>query len=326
MMQSIPARRWFAGLSLAIGLAASSGLVAKEATKDLVQQGDAVCTRCHDETESFPVLSIGKTRHGVTADTRTPTCVSCHGASETHINKPEGVRERPKPTVNFTSYGKVATAGRQPQNATSIEGQNQACLTCHQGSKFTHWQTSAHGVRDTACTSCHMMHVQHDKVQDRLAQPEVCFTCHKEKRAEISKPSRHPTLEGKVICSDCHASHGSAGPKLMARDSVVETCYTCHMEKRGPFIWSHQPVTEDCSICHNPHGSTVSPLLKVRPPFLCQQCHEPTGHRGAIPVVGTGNATSGGGVTMGRACVNCHTNIHGGNNPSSEGNSRTMRR
>lgn len=289
---------------------------AKEAKKDIVLQGDAKCTRCHDENESYPVLSIGKTRHGVMGDGRLPSCAGCHGESETHINKPEGVKERPKPEFPF---GKK-TAG-------DIRGHNQVCTDCHKGGKFMLWGGSAHDSRGVACTDCHKLHVAEDKVRDKLTQPEVCFACHKEQRVLAGKPSHHPILEGKVACSDCHASHGAAGPKLMKRDSVADTCYTCHMEKRGPFIRKHEPA-EDCSICHNPHGSSVDNLLKTRPPFLCQQCHEPTSHRGGIPGLAAGTGASSGtrGITQARACLNCHTNIHGSNNPANIGNERTFRR
>jgi len=284
--------------------------------KDLVLKGDAKCTRCHDETDNSPVLAIGKTRHGVTADGRTPTCTSCHGDSETHMNKPEGVKERPKPDRLF---GKSST--------TPLAVRNQACLTCHQGGTRIHWLGSTHASRELTCTSCHQVHAARDKVRDKLTQPEVCFTCHKEQRVQISRPSRHPILEGKVTCSDCHNPHGSAGPSLLVRDSVNDTCFTCHMEKRGPFVRNHQPVNENCAICHNPHGTTNANLLKVRPPFLCQECHEPTGHRGTIPgnVDGTGT-TLNRTVVMARGCVNCHTNIHGTNNPVDATGERTFRR
>jgi len=46
-----------------------------------------------------------------------------------------------------------------------------------------------------------------------------------------------------------------------------------HAERRGPFLWSHQPVQEDCTTCHTPHGSNNPALLKARTPWLCQQCH-----------------------------------------------------
>jgi DmsE family decaheme c-type cytochrome len=298
-------RRWVpAALFGAALLGSATAWAAEEERKDVVLTGDAVCTRCHDEGEEKPVLSIGKTKHGTVADSRTPTCTSCHGESPTHINKPEGVSERPKPDVDFTK-----------SSTTPAVERNQVCLNCHQGGKRIHWQTGPHAARDVACSSCHEVHTQHDKVRDKQNQAEVCFACHKEQRVQINRPSRHPIKEGKVACSDCHQPHGTAGEKLMVRDSVNETCYTCHMEKRGPFVRSHQPVTDDCSICHNPHGTVNDNLLKQRAPFLCQQCHEPTGHRGAIPAVTPGNGGSGGGVTLGRGCLNCHTQIHGTNNP-----------
>jgi hypothetical protein len=46
---------------------------------------DAVCTKCHDENEVKPVLSIYQTKHGVKGDLRTPSCQSCHGESDAHI-------------------------------------------------------------------------------------------------------------------------------------------------------------------------------------------------------------------------------------------------
>lgn len=169
------------------------------------------------------------------------------------------------------------------------------------------------------------MHTGHDRVRDKLTQTEVCFTCHKEQRAQINRPSRHPIREGKVACSDCHNAHGTPGPVLLVRDNVNDTCYTCHMEKRGPFVRTHQPVQENCAICHNPHGTVQQNLLRSRPPWLCQQCHEPTSHRGgigAINVTGFGTGQN----TVARGCLNCHTNIHGTNNPANISNERTFRR
>lgn len=295
------------------GSAPAPAEVAKVPPKDLVLRGDAKCTRCHDESDSAPVLAIGKTRHGVMADKRTPTCTSCHGDSDAHINKPEGVKERPKPDREFDKG-----------STTSIEARNGACLTCHQGGKRIHWSMSAHATNDVACASCHKVHVGRDAVRSKATQSEVCFTCHKEQRAQINRPSRHPIQEGKVSCSDCHNPHGTAGEKMLARDNVNDTCYQCHMEKRGPFVRTHQPVQENCAICHNPHGTTQPNLLKVRPPFLCQECHEPTSHRGNVgsltPIGSTSNNLAA------RGCLNCHTNIHGTNNPLDSGNERTFRR
>jgi DmsE family decaheme c-type cytochrome len=158
----------------------------------------------------------------------------------------------------------------------------------------------------------------------------VCFTCHKEQRADTHKISTHPIDAGKVVCSDCHNPHGSVGPKLLKKNTVRETCFTCHAEKRGPFLWEHQPVAEDCTICHTPHGSNLTPLLKSRAPFLCDDCHDGPHNSQANygPNVG-GIQSSGSGLTAtasspkapsssaaGRACMNCHVMIHGSNSPA----------
>lgn len=277
-------------------------------TKDLVLKSDAKCTECHDEADSPNLLAIGKTRHGVRADERTPTCISCHGDSKAHLEY-KGKDKPPKPDSTFGKNSKI-----------SPQAKNEACMSCHQrDAKRSHWEGSTHQSKDVACSSCHQIHTAHDKVRDKKTQPEVCYTCHKEQRTQMSKPSHHPVPEGKMSCSDCHNAHGSDGPSLMKRSSVVETCYTCHMEKRGPFVHNHQPVNEDCSTCHNPHGTTTASMLKSRPPFLCQTCHTP--HGPIQPSVANGAVTNpgwwnGSTVTQGRSCMNCHTQVHGSNNPS----------
>jgi len=284
---------------------------------------DAVCTRCHDESETKPILAIYQTKHGVKADPRAPNCQSCHGESEKHLHGDPNAKGRGAPDVLFGT--KRGTSGSYaPSNATV---QNAACLACHRkDANRSHWEGSTHQRENVACASCHTIHNAHDKVRDKRTQPEVCFTCHKEQRAQINRPSHHPIPEGEMGCSDCHNPHGSIGPKLMKRDSVNETCYTCHMEKRGPFVHEHEPVGEDCTICHNPHGTTAENMLKMRPPFLCQSCHTP--HSPVQPSL-TGQTTpspnslgwwNGAAITQGRGCVNCHSEIHGSNNPNAATN------
>lgn len=276
--------------------------------EDLLMEGDNVCTRCHDDADNPKLMTIGATKHGTSADPRTPTCTSCHGESLDHRNNPDGTDERPLPDVTF----------KKNKHNSAVE-MNASCEGCHQGGDNMFWAASVHQVRDVACVDCHDMHTTNDLVRQKVSQTDVCANCHKAQRSQENKPYRHPTREGMMACSDCHNPHGSVSNKgMLVRDSVIDTCYTCHMEKRGPFLWSHQPVTEDCTICHNPHGTTVNKMLKVRVPFLCQQCHEPTGHRGAIPEVGprTNNSPSSRNIVMARGCLNCHTNIHGGNNPT----------
>jgi DmsE family decaheme c-type cytochrome len=315
-----------AGFGLLVSVPAMAGGQAPP-PKDLVSPGDAVCTKCHDETSTYPVLAIGKTPHGVAADKRNPTCVDCHGESKDHITKLEGQTQRAKPDVAYGGQYLATPAedlveryfGRFGRfTPTPTAERNEACLKCHEGSTRMHWYGSTHEAQGVACTNCHQVHAAHDRVRDRQAQTELCYTCHKQQRAQMNRVYHHPVPEGDMSCSDCHNTHGSAAPNQMRRDSVNETCYQCHMEKRGPFVWNHQPVTEDCTICHNPHGSNVEKMLTVRQPFLCQECHEPVFHRAQIAQLPR-NAVGGSNVgTVGRGCTGCHTNVHGSNSANPE--------
>lgn len=275
--------------------------------------GPEVCQTCHADA----VKAFAASKHGTKADSRTPAsaggCALCHGDGTAHVK----------------AGGGKGVGGMTALNAKNApaEAINKACLSCHQGDPSRlHWQSSTHANRDVSCTSCHQVHTTHDKVRDKITQPQVCFTCHKEQRVQINKPSRHPVLEGKVSCADCHNVHGN-NPKQMAKGSVVETCYTCHMEKRGPFVHNHQPVTEDCTICHQPHGSTIANMLKSRPPFLCQDCHASSGHplqNAGVPRNRTTGTSEVG--TIGRGCLNCHTNIHGSNSTQNSPTAGRFRR
>jgi cytochrome c553 len=91
--------------------------------KDLILKGDAKCTGCHDEADeptgaatmlelNPSVLAIGKTKHGTTADKRTPTCVDCHGDSNDHrLHKGSGKPPSGKPPVE----DRRPQLGRKPQ-------------------------------------------------------------------------------------------------------------------------------------------------------------------------------------------------------------------
>jgi DmsE family decaheme c-type cytochrome len=305
-------------LGFTLGTQAADAPAGASARKDVVLRGDAKCTRCHDEGDDYPVLAIGQTRHGVKADGRTPTCTSCHGDSDKHVNKPEDAKARPAPDVVFR--------GKRVSESPAIEA---ACLTCHKAGKRQHWSGSVHQGENVACSNCHQVHAPHDKVLAKATQPEVCYACHQTQRSQAHKVSTHPITAGKVTCSDCHNPHGTTGPKLLVKDSVNDTCYTCHAEKRGPFLWEHAPVGDDCTNCHTPHGSNNAPLLKARAPWLCQECH--SGDHGKNLYSGA-NLPGGNVVTVNgaqgvanqsppaqlnaRACMNCHVLVHGSNHPA----------
>jgi len=314
---------WAALLALLAVGAFAPAMAAEESVADRALKSDAVCTKCHDESEAKPILSIYQTRHGVRADERTPTCQSCHGDSEKHVKGDPAQKGRAKPDVVFGTR----TGAYTPDEAQS---QASACIACHKNGARTHWSGSAHQSHDVVCSNCHKVHVPRDPVLTKSTQTEVCFACHKEQRAQTHRYSTHPLDAGKMGCSDCHNPHGSTGPVLMNKNTVNEVCYTCHAEKRGPFLWEHQPVGDDCTNCHTPHGSNNQPLLKTRAPYLCQDCHVADHGRtlysganlpgGAGPTVaGTQNnplLQSPNAQANGRACLQCHSQIHGSNHPA----------
>jgi DmsE family decaheme c-type cytochrome len=293
----------FAALALLLAGAPSNAMEARTGI-DAIDR----CTKCHDETESHPVLSILKTRHGRIGDSRTPLasdgCSSCHGPSDAHARSEPG-RVADMPTVSFG-----------PEHPSPVADQNEPCLGCHKGGLRMNWAGSMHQNQDVACVSCHEIHARHDPVLAKRSQPEVCFDCHKTQRAQLVRNSHHPVLEGELACSDCHNPHGSVGPKLLKEVTLNETCYGCHAEKRGPFLWEHVPVREDCTNCHTPHGSNHDRLLKVKMPWLCQQCHSAQFHPSNV-YSGTGIPPAGAAQQLiEKSCINCHSQIHGTNHPA----------
>ena len=265
------------------------------------------CMNCHEEAN---VLGVFHTAHMVKGDQRTEVatkgCQSCHGLSEQHMARPADGTTRPPPEVVFTGA-----------RASPVEVRNRTCLGCHDAGARVHWRASQHESADLACTSCHASHTVEDKVREKSTQASVCFGCHAEQRAANLKPSHHPVMEGVMACSDCHNPHGSVGPNLLVGETVNDTCLGCHDEKRGPFLWEHAPVQEQCTICHTPHGSVQPTLLKIRAPYLCQTCHDSTLHN-SQPF--SGASLPGGAqpsrIMVLRACLNCHSEIHGSNHPS----------
>jgi DmsE family decaheme c-type cytochrome len=256
--------------------------------------GDKVCAGCH-----APLIGeFKKTLMGRISLTQPGkfSCENCHGPGSAHAKAGGG-----RGVGGIMGFGET-----DPRTA---EEKNSVCLACHQRGDRTNWAGSMHETRGLACTNCHtIMKAVSRKSQLKTAfQPDTCFQCHKDRRAQMFRSSHMPMREGKVVCTDCHNPHGSNTEALLKKDSINDVCYTCHAEKRGPFLFEHAPVRENCDNCHDPHGSINEFSLKISRPRLCMECHG-MGHGVADGI----NSTK----TMGRACNNCHTQVHGSNAPA----------
>jgi len=279
------------------------------------RKGADTCLACHDEDSAVPILDIFKTPHAVKADKRTPfaqqQCESCHGPVGKHAKKRIRKGQTRESMITF-----------KPNSLIAVVERNRICSSCHKKIEKAHWQGSTHEVNEVACSDCHKIHVSKDPMLSNISQIDSCGSCHQSHKLASNRFSTHPLKYGQMGCSSCHDLHGSDNEKMLKNETANDTCFGCHAEKRGPFLWEHEPVSEDCGLCHSPHGSNQAGMLTQRAPFLCQNCHSSQGHpslanddSGLIerrfPPLTTGSA-----FLLGKGCVNCHSKVHGSNHPS----------
>lgn len=260
--------------------------------------GMKVCLTCHaDQATQFGYTLMGRLMKQGKMD-----CEVCHGPGSAHVKAGGGV-----------GVGGIISF-RPDDTSRTADDNNAICLGCHKRGERTNWDGSVHEERGLQCSNCHtiMKSVSATHQLKTAFEPDTCFQCHKDRRAQMFRSSHMPMREGKVVCSDCHNPHGSTTEALLREDSINDTCYKCHAEKRGPFLWEHEPVRENCLNCHDAHGSVNEYSLKIARPRLCFECHG----------FGHGNSTGAGaggfsfGASMVQSCQNCHIAIHGSNSPA----------
>lgn len=243
------------------------------------------------------------------------------------VSNSEGVEKKregeetvnvPKPDTKNVSF-----EGMLGPKAAQYVG-SESCGACHE-KQVKEFQQSAHArisiphdkVKIQSCEMCHgpaSIHVDasggKNNIVNPAKNPEACFSCHMDKRAEFRLPHHHPVLEGKMSCSDCHSPHGEDVRPWSATtlQDVNEACYKCHKEQRGPFVWEHEAAREGCTTCHKVHGSIHEKMLIVRDNNLCLRCHMQVN----FPMIGKQN--HGGRLPQGSCfSAGCHTAPHGSN-------------
>ena len=259
------------------------------------------------------------------------------------------MRNRPKPSSNRAlaagllsaavatlAFISCSTLDRVVVVAPSIPGAsfagNHACLDCHTNyvrafPSSPHSRLHPEPVRvaeASGCESCHGPGSKHIAagggrgkfIVNPGKEPEACLQCHLETHAQFKLPQRHPVLEGKMNCVQCHDPHGMdilkpAGGLAMGR--ADGTCAQCHREQTRPFVFAHEAMREGCTACHQPHGSINAKMLSQPDLNLCLRCHAQVQGPG-VPqgefVIGSINHSTL--VTRGACWTSgCHTAVHG---------------
>ncbi len=246
------------------------------------------CLTCHQQDGTAHTFTL--------VSPRTQLCVGCHEVAtpaDTFVHGPVAVGEC------VTCHDPHASDLPKLVRKTGVE----LCQVCHvemtqamAEHRFTHAPVKAD------CTSCHSPHASPLRYQLKRSGAELCATCHQAVIDAATKaPVHHDALTMDRQCLNCHAPHTADLPAQL-RATTRTLCLSCHNKEvttpTGPIMnlaeWLaknpdvHGPIRQDdCSACHQPHGSAQFRLLrKDYPPHfyspfdpknyeLCFTCHEP---------------------------------------------------
>jgi len=290
--------RYLRWLSVALALFVAPSM--SNAQKPPGYAGTAACVDCHKENFG----AFNNSLHGKAADSRTPAvslgCETCHGPGAKHADNPD---EKIRGLKNLS-----------PDAVTAV------CTGCHSAGEHALWAGSKHEARGVACTTCHSVH--HSKGAHLVKtekQAQLCATCHRNIVNKLNRFNHMPVREDKLVCTNCHNTHGSANVKLLrAGTTIDETCTSCHSEKRGPYLWEHAPVSNSCTTCHDPHGTSNERMLVAKVPFVCQRCHVTSRHPPTVYSQFNIETASSANRIQSRGCITCHAQIHGSNSPNGQ--------
>jgi len=266
--------------ALVVGLGTALPAAAGDPSED--------CATCHEDIAA----NFAHTVHAA-KDRGGPTCATCHGNGDQHME----------------SGGEVALIGKPEGQDLEI-----LCLTCHRDTQTMFSRRSVHSGADVTCVSCHNIHTAEPLQPEMLQQAanQLCASCHSSAAGSFNQPFGHRLDRGGMQCVSCHNPHGGQGEASLKVDRSGDVvCVSCHSEKRGPYVFSHVAgVTGTCLTCHVPHGaSNPMALTRARVDQLCLECHSPMGNTLGSQPPSFHNMNT----PRYQNCTTCHVMVHGSN-------------
>jgi predicted CXXCH cytochrome family protein len=104
--------------------------------------------------------------------------------------------------------------------------------------------------------------------RERKSPESDCLDCHDKITQALHERYVHYPAEMKQ-CDACHNAQTFA-----LTEQVPQLCIVCHRDFRKEHSTAVHAVLDDCTSCHNPHGSKNPKLLEQPVPDLCLTCHE----------------------------------------------------
>ncbi|RJQ47318.1 MAG: hypothetical protein C4538_05325 [Nitrospiraceae bacterium] len=218
--------------------------------------GSALCFSCHAEAEKMSI-DAKHIHHPVLKG----ECTSCHDPHQSNLE--------------------------YHLKRESIVG---LCSGCH-GKEYNSHNVLHEPVKAGDCIACHMPHVSQSKKLLLDSGNNLCFKCHKERKAEFENTFIHEPV--KKDCTICHDPHGSEtldhlrnrkdenGNYIPVKQPIKELCLDCHRKLDPEFAnqiengkYRHDPVDKtECTSCHTPHSTNNKQLMKLPISDVCYSCH-----------------------------------------------------
>ncbi len=227
------------------------------------------CTRCHVPKDAAAAYD-GEKHAFKLARPEEELCYLCH---EQRMDQQKVVHG----PVRFGLCGACHDPHQSPYRYRLRKSPpSQLCYQCHDRDKTV--EKEVHGpVAEGECVACHDPHTS--PFQFRLVKqgPELCYTCHTEKRVEFT-PKRFGHVPARLDCSNCHDPHTSPNQYRTQR-TVPELCFGCHPDKKQQVQTArtdHEAVKMEkrCLNCHDPHFADFPKQLLGTPMTLCFKCHD----------------------------------------------------